>query len=661
MSLLLTAFLLLADDAWRVPALEASLDSALESLAGFPDPLYPPDREVEVLEALEELARLDPDSAASRARALLQVVSKESELAWAARRALVRSGDLTAIRLALDSYFEAPQRWRRVLGASEDPRLRDFRDGVGPVPLSERYLLTSLERNLARARDRQSIRALLAWASSSPDPSSPRRVLTALPRGIPLEASVRAWLARNGEAPDEGAMELPEGALALKDWILALSPDARFAALRTLAESDHEALSAIPMSREQVDRLYPYFARSGRSTVRDRVRRAFRARGEALASLLLSPAADDAEKRETLAAMRDAWAFAIASHAGIFEILTKFLPRAELERFVVETPADDALLDALAVVPWSEARLRLESIGTREAIDRLLRRPDRFLSLSALSRLGRAGERSAALALVSLGAPGSSAWLRLELAEPGDRTALLEAVMRAPTDAPVALELARQVASSPSPSPSGFAALARLPLVEPPLSSPSALTERVHLAMSIRGERPYLPVLIDLATRSLASVSKASRDAAFAALAEADLDSFAPRLHRLAGDPDREVRFGAASALVPSGEAWTLRVLLANIDPKSSAERAIARGVVRRLAPERARKLLGEMIEDGTAGTFGVLLYLETTEEPAIRQERLFRLIAEDARAGDPSALLAASRLALAEAIAVVSARLSDR
>ena len=51
-------------------------------------------------------------------------------------------------------------------------------------------------------------------------------------------------------------------ALALKDWVLALAPEERYAAIRRLAETDHAALAAIPVTREQVDRLYPYFARS---------------------------------------------------------------------------------------------------------------------------------------------------------------------------------------------------------------------------------------------------------------------------------------------------------------------------------------------------------------------------------------------------------------
>jgi hypothetical protein len=171
-------------------------------------------------------------------------------------------------------------------------------------------------------------------------------------------------------------------------------------------------------------------------------------------------------------------------------------------------------------------------------------------------------------------------------------------------------------------------------------------------------------VFIDLATGSVSGASKASREAAFAALAEADLGPFAPRLHRLAGDPGREVRFGAAAALVPSGEAWTLRLLLGNLDPSSPRERAIARGVVRRLSRERAQELLEEMVEDGTARSFGVLLYLELADESEVRQsrslqEKLWRVVADDARARDGTALLAASRLSHPEAIAVVTAHLS--
>jgi hypothetical protein len=72
------------------------------------------------------------------------------------------------------------------------------------------------------------------------------------------------------------------------------------------------------------------------------------------------------------------------------------------------------------------------------------------------------------------------------------------------------------------------------------------------------------------------------------------------------------------------------------------------------------------MVQDGTARSLGALLYLELAEESEVRgsrslQEKLWRAVAEDARAGDPTALLAASSLSHAEAIGVVTARLSAR
>ena len=236
--------------------------------------------------------------------------------------------------------------------------------------------------------------------------------------------------------------------------------------------------------------------------------------------------------------------------------------------------------------------------------------------------------------------------------------------MRSPAETEVAIDLVRRVASDASLSPSAFAALARLPLIGLASATPEPLVERVHLAMSLRGDSKYLPVLIDLAAGSVPGASEASREAAFAGLAEADLGSLATRLHRLAGDPDREVRFRAAAALVPSGEAWTLRLLLGNLDSVSPRERVIARGAVRRLPRERAQELLEEMVEDGTARSFGVLLFLELAEPSELRrsrplQEKLWRILADDARAGDRTALLAASGLSHVEAIAVVTSRLS--
>jgi hypothetical protein len=250
------------------------------------------------------------------------------------------------------------------------------------------------------------------------------------------------------------------------------------------------------------------------------------------------------------------------------------------------------------------------------------------------------------------------------MANPIDLTTVLEVVMGSPVQTEVALELVRRVGSDASPSPPAIAALARLPLVGLASTATGALAERVHLAMSLDGASKYLPVLIDLAVASSSGATKTSREAAFSALTEAELGSFGARLHRLAGDPDRVIRFRAAAALVPSGDAWTLRLLLGELDPSSPREEAVARSAVRRLPRERALELLGGMVEDGTARSFGVVLYLELADESEVRrsrplQEKLFRVIAEDARALDPTALLAASRLSHPGAIAIVTARLS--
>ena len=670
-----------SDDPWQVPVLEEALDSRLRAIADFPAPLYPPDLEQEIAASLEELARLDPDSAALRARSLLEAGSRESELTWTARRVLAASGDLGIIRLGLRSYFEAPARWTDVLAASDDPRLRDFGGESGPEPLSGRNFLTTLERNLSRARERASIRALLTWASASADSSSPRRVLQALPEGIPLEAAVRAWLRRNSqpaEAPEPPLFPGGEPPFEIKQRVMALSPDARYRAIRWLAERDQEVLTSVPVSREQIDRLYPYFARSSRRTLRDRVRHAERARGRALASLLLSPAAGGAEKAETLRAMPDAWAGAIATAVPeVFEIMSSLLPQEDLERFLSESEVDEAFLDALAILPIPEARLRLEALGTKDAVERLVRRSDRFLSVPALSRLRREGEplaaRSASLVLLTLGAPGASAWLRAELANLSDPAEVL-LVLTSSTiffgETSIAAGLSRRMASEPSPSPAAFAALSRMHELAPgalvALTSAGleSVRDRAYFAMSVSGDPRFLPLLVDLAVGPVPGASRASRDAAFTALAAADLGPFATRLHRLAGDPDREVRLRAAAVLVPSGEAWTLRLLLGNADPSSFRERAIARGAVQRLPRKRAEELLEEMADDGTAGSFGVLLYLELSGESEVRrsrplQEKLWGILAEDARAGDEAALLAASRLSHPEAIAVVTGRLS--
>jgi hypothetical protein len=635
-TLLLCASLLA--DAWSIPALEARVDSGVRSLAGFPAGLYPPEEVQEIAKALEELTGLDGESGASRARLLLNAVPSGSHLFWSARRMLAASGDGDTIRLALHSYFQAPERWAEVLAASDDPRLSIYAPrSPRRDPASGDLFRTFLERNLAEARERETIRALLSWAGKASDPASPRRVLKSLPEDVPLGASIRAWLTRHAEPAEPSKQAFPDGGSTLerKQRILELPPRDRFQVVRGLAQGDDEVLAGLPMTREEVDRLYPYFARSTHRVLRERVRRSLAARGPALASLLLSPSAGETEKRETLSAMRDAWVAALAS-APVFEILSTLVPREDVAKLL-----DEADADALASIPTPEARARLESMGTAAAVERLLRRSDRIFSVGALSRLLREGEadasRAAGLALVSLGAPGATAWFQAELGKDKD------------------------------PSPGELAALVSFPLTSLAAAARGTLLERVHEAMSLSGDRRYLPLLVDIAASGMPDVSRRSREAAFLGLAEADLGHFAPRLHRLAGDPDRSVRFQAAAALVPSGEASWLRLLLANVDAPSERERSIARRAVERLPRERALELLEGMVKDGTAGVLGVTLYLDRLDAEArarvrgnrVLQQELWASISEPAEAREPLALLAASRLSHPEAIALVIAVLS--
>jgi hypothetical protein len=243
------------------------------------------------------------------------------------------------------------------------------------------------------------------------------------------------------------------------------------------------------------------------------------------------------------------------------------------------------------------------------------------------------------LALVSLGAPGATAWFQAELGKDKD------------------------------PSPAELAALVRFPLTALAAEAQGALLERVHQAMSLSGDRRYLPLLVDIAASGMPQTSTTSREGAFQALAEADLGHFAPRLHRLAGDADRSIRFRAAAALVPAGDASSLRLLLANVDPASERERSIARRAVGRLPRERALELLEGMVNDETAGVLGVTLYLDRLGPDArarvrgnrVLQQKLWASISEVAVTGDRTALLAASRLSHPEAIAVVTSALGPR
>jgi hypothetical protein len=600
------------DDVFDLPALERRFDDCIERLRTCPDPLFPVDLEEEALSSLTALARLNGESAALRARETLAVTAS-SGLAWAARKVLSREGDGDTIRSALLSYFEDEERFRAVLAESDDPRLLDFRrdEPLEPAP-SPRLFRSSLEWNLSRARSRAAVRALVLWAESSTDVDSPRRVLSAMEKGTPYDARIERWLAQN---PAEGRRE----------------------------EAPTRPPSARPMEE----------------------------RGRALAAVVLSTTAGIEEKRFALSTMRDVWEEALALPApGLAEAMIELAGERETLE-LVEATTDPATLAAL---PLPEARLRLEELGTAEAIESLMKRPDRFASLPFLERARRSSDpnaaRAADLALLSLGAPGATAFVRRELAAGTDLEDLLRPVSLAPIDPALILDVVRGPAGWDSPSPAGFAALVSFQERYPAsffafLSGLSglagkdgSLAERAQVALSLSKDSRRIPLLVDIAAGGTES-SWRSREAAFAALAEADLGPFAARLHRLAGDPDRAIRFRAAAALVPAGEAWPLRLLLASIDESSPRERRAARGAVERLTPERAVSLLGDLVSDQTAGSFGVVLFLDLGG--TANHAALWTIVEDDALSGGDTALLAASRLEDPRAIRCVTRFLTAR
>jgi hypothetical protein len=610
--LALSVLIGLIDDVFDVPALERAFDERLETLREFPDPLFPVDLEEEAASSLSTLARLNGKSAARRAREALAVTSS-SDLAWAARKILVRERDVDTIRSALLRYFEDEERFRAVLAESDDPRLLDFRGEEPPEAApSPRLFRSSLEWNLSRARSRAAVRALVLWAESSTDAESPRRVLSAIEKGTPYDARIERWLARN---PAEGRPE----------------------------EAPPRPPAARPMEE----------------------------RGRALAAVVLSTTAGVEEKRFALSTMRDAWEEALALPAsGLAEAMIELAGERETLALVEETTD----LAALAALPLFEARLRLEEVGTAEGIESLMKRPDRIASLPFLERSRRSSDpkaaRAADLALLSLGAPGATAFVRRELAAGEGVEELLRPASLAPIDPALILDVVRGPAGWDSSSPAGFAALVSFQERYPApffafLSGLSGLTakdgplaERAHIVLSFSRDSRRIPLLVDIAVGGTEASSR-SREAAFEALAEADLGPFAARLHRLAGDPDRAVRFRAAAALVPTGEVWPLRLLLASIDESSPRERGAARSAVERLPPERALSLLGDMVSDQTAGSFGVVLFLDLGgKAPA---SALWTIVEEDALSGGETALLAASRLEDPRAVRCVTRFLTAR
>ena len=253
---------------------------------------------------------------------------------------------------------------------------------------------------------------------------------------------------------------------------------------------------------------------------------------------------------------------------------------------------------------------------------------------------------------MSIGGAGSTAFLASEIG--GDRlTALLPAIMNAPVPVDLVARVLERVGALEMPSPDAFTAMSHFHARDPSTfldwrrrpegALGHALVERAHLVMAFSGDARSLPLLVDLA---VLPPSEASEEAAFRALAELDLGTFERRLHRLAGHPDRRVRFQTAAALAPTGQAWALRLLFAELDEKVPAERRRAQHALGRLEEPEASGLLARSIWDGTASPFAVELYLELSgNATSVAHEQIWQILAPHVARLDRRALLAAARL----------------
>ncbi len=132
--------------------------------------IAPRELDRELVETLLGIEKLDPDVAGDRARQMLERLPSNSLPASTSRHVLARRGDISVIREAMALYFEAPEKWGRVLGeareSTDDPRLRDFSPPKTPqvAPVSLPLFQTLLERTLAGSRDKWKLGELLFWA-----------------------------------------------------------------------------------------------------------------------------------------------------------------------------------------------------------------------------------------------------------------------------------------------------------------------------------------------------------------------------------------------------------------------------------------------------------------------------------------------------------------
>ncbi len=590
------------DDARVVPGLERLVYHLLEQRDRFPDGMTPPAIEEELAASLEALERLAPSEAIGPARAVLARTPCQ-RACWAARRIVSRRGEVGLIRQGLDDYFAAPDAWHRVLAsaarATGDVRLRDFAPELASADAAHVAPRAPVSERLRRSR-------------------------------IALAAGV--------DASD------------------VLHLEARPDTLRGLIERDASSLAHVLIEPQQLAGLYPYLAWSRHRAVRERLFEASAARAPALRALLLSPAPTAGDKTRYAESMEDAWAEAIA--AGAYEALKEALGEPALVAFIhrTESPA------ALSRIPLPEARERLISLGTPASIDALSIRPDRVLAMGAARALLQSPDRelraSATALWLRLGAPGSSALLN-DLALADELPRFLGAVIEAPVSPTLTARALRKAAERVGSSPEAVAAMthfhrldpvAFLDWLDPRVSS--ALRERAQFVMSLSGDPSRLPLLIELAV--LGGGSPVSREAGFRGLAEQDLGRFDKRLHRLAGDSDRSIRYQTSLALTPTGEGFALRLLLAELDETDARAALRARLAIERLAPGRARAILESMVLDQTITSFGTRRYLELGPAPEEVRELIWSRLEPLVSALEPGALELAARLGHPKAVAAV-------
>lgn len=611
-----------ADDARATPYLESALESRLDELAQFPDALTPPDLDEEIVAAILSLERLEPERALFWARTILKAQPRGC-VAEVARRVLARSGDRSLIATALAEYFRQPKAWHAFLrdaaAATQDVRLRDF--GVGAI--------RSGESSAALFRSR------LAFAlGETLDLASP-------PSFEPL---------------------LRSGPLEIQREVLGLPAPSRARALRFLAARDHAALIGLPMTSETIDRLYPYLAVSRHRELRERVQRAQSARGRALASLLSTPRADRAEKRAHAEAMRDAWFDAMVAVGR--DVVTPVVGEASLEHAIREAAPHGGMV----YPPSPEARRRLENAATPDAIRWIGSRPDAVLSMPWLAAHRAAGDEDVRLAaeieLVGMGAPGAATFLRARL-ESDSLAGLLPAVVESPVDADLVRRAIEQVGRRDGNQPEALVAMARFheryphEFLEWLETVDTRLRERAQFVMALSADARRLPLLIELAVSGRGS----SRDAALRGLSEANLGTFAQRLHRLAGDREQTVRFHTAVALVPTAEEWAFRLLVAELDEQDPSARRRARRALERLPADEARAPLRALIASATATPFAIELYLdlEPGRDDVASRQSTWLALAPYVAVDDPTALLAAARLSHPLATAAVERYLARR